>query len=44
MMVGKVPFTKHSISFSFKIVNRIPIDIISIKEIIPSWRMYLSFV
>ena len=34
MMVGMVPFMKHSISFSFKIVNRISIDIISMKEII----------
>ena len=36
MMVGMVPFMKHSISFSFKIVNRISIDIISMKEIITS--------
>ena len=44
MMVGMVPFMKHSISFSFKIVNRIFIDIISMKEIITSWRVYLSLV
>ena len=36
MMVGMVPFMKHSVSFSFKIVNRISIDIISMKEIITS--------
>ena len=34
MMVGMVPFMKHSISF--KIVSRISIDIISMKEIITS--------
>ena len=44
MMVGIIPFMKHSISFSFKIVNRIFIDIISMKEIITSWRVYLSLV
>ena len=37
MMVGMVPFMKHSISFSFKIVNRISIDIISMKEINNLW-------
>ena len=44
MMVGMVPFMKHSISFSFKIVNRIFIDMISMKEIITSWRVYMSLV
>ena len=44
IMVDMVPFMKHSISFSFKIVNRISIDIISLKEIITSWRVYLSLV
>ena len=34
MMVGIVPFMKHPISF--KIVNRISIDIISMKEITTS--------
>ena len=48
MNVGMVPFMKHSISFSFKIVNRISIDIISMKEkkkeIITSWRVYSTLV
>ena len=44
MMVGMVLFMKHSISFSFKIVNGIFIDIISMKESITSWRVYLSLV
>ena len=43
MMVCMVPFMKHSISFSFNNVNRISIDIISLKEITRR-RVYLRFV
>ena len=43
MIVGMVSFMKHSISFSFKIVNRIYIDIITMKEI-TSEHVYLSLV
>ena len=39
MLVCMVPFMKHSISFSFKNVNRISIDIISMNEI-TSRRVY----
>ena len=42
MMVGMVPFMKHSISFSFKIVNRISIDIISTRKLTQSERAPLG--
>ena len=42
MMVCIERFMKHSISFSFKTVNRISIDIISMKEITRR-RVYFRF-